>query len=75
MILNLFAFFLLVNMQVCQVDYLEHKIFHLLSVQPKKNYINYKICAHNKNYKDAKEKNIMDFKVMSRVEKNTVSSF
>lgn len=29
------------------------------------------MCAYNKNYKDAKEKNIMHFKVMSRVGKKS----
>lgn len=44
------------------------------SVKKKKN-INNKIYAYNKNYKDPKEKNIMDFKVRSRIGKKKSSIF
>ena len=42
-----------------------------------KNNSNNKIYAYNKNYKDLKEKNIMDFKVSSRAgkKKNPVTLF
>lgn len=39
-----------------------------------KNNSNNKIYAYNKNYKDLKEKNIMDFKVSSRAGKKKIQS-